>query len=190
MVYTDVHAVERCFFHKKKEFTQTVCANFFYLCGQFSWVRNSFEVSLNFHRRNSNWRRHGVGGGLKFGDNFDVSLRGSQAPPSFWELPSRESLARYENRFFFFLRIDSRVSPRFALRIAGPSKPKSDSKVTLGGRRPIDSKGSKVMSQLGFLAPFLPPFFPHSSPLSPFQALFTLPPLLPSSPLPYPSKKK
>ena len=31
---------------------------------------------------------------------------------------------------------------------------------------------------------FLPPFFPHFSPLFPLQALFTLPPLLPSSPPP------
>ena len=35
-----------------------------------------------------------------------------------------------------------------------------------------------------FRAPFLPPFFPHFPPLVPLQALFTLPPLLPSSPPP------
>ena len=35
-----------------------------------------------------------------------------------------------------------------------------------------------------FRAPFLPPFFPHFSPLFALQALFTLPPLLPSSPPP------
>ena len=45
---------------------------------------------------------------------------------------SRESLERYEHRFFFFsasrfMRIDSRESPRFVLRIAGPSKIRSAS---------------------------------------------------------------
>ena len=31
-------------------------------------------------------------------------------------------LGTRQNRFFFFLRIDSRELPQFALRIAGPSK--------------------------------------------------------------------
>ena len=47
----------------------------------------------------------------------------------------------------------------------------------------LNHKGTKIRVFRGhFRAPFLPPFFPHFSPLFPLQGLFTLPPLLPSSP--------
>ena len=51
----------------------------------------------------------------------------------------------------------------------------------------LNQKGTKIrVFRVLFRAPFLPPFFPHVSPLFPLQALLTLPPLLPSSPPPLP----
>ena len=53
-----------------------------------------------------------------------IALRGAKHCESQVWGDLRESLARYENRPFF-LRTDLRESPRFALRIAGPSKPET-----------------------------------------------------------------
>ena len=51
--------------------------------------------------------------------------------------------------------------------------------------RKDDHRGTKFrVFRVYVWAPFLPAFLPHSSPLFPLQALFTLPPLLPSSPSP------
>ena len=55
---------------------------------------------------------------------------------------SRESLARYEDRGFYanrFARIDSRESPRFALRIAGSSKLETMCSSCLGPRAFLQS---------------------------------------------------
>ena len=50
----------------------------------------------------------------------------------------------------------------------------------------LNQRGTKIrVFRLPFRAPFLPPLFPHFSPLFPLQALFTLPPPLPSSPPPF-----
>ena len=49
----------------------------------------------------------------------------------------------------------------------------------------LNHRGTKIrVFRVRFQAPFLPPFFPHFSPRFPLKALFTLPPLLPSSPPP------
>ena len=50
----------------------------------------------------------------------------------------------------------------------------------------LNQRGTKIsrVFRVCFRPPFLPPFFPHFSHLFPLQALFTLPPLLPSSPPP------
>ena len=49
----------------------------------------------------------------------------------------------------------------------------------------LNQRGTKIrVFRVRFRAPFLPPFFHRFSPLFPLQALFTLPPLLPSSPPP------
>ena len=49
----------------------------------------------------------------------------------------------------------------------------------------LNQRGTKIrVFRVPFRAPFLPPFSPHFSTLFPLQALFTLPPLLPSSPPP------
>ena len=49
----------------------------------------------------------------------------------------------------------------------------------------LNQRGTKIrVFRVPFRAPFLPPLFPHFSTLFPLQALFTLPPLLPSSPPP------
>ena len=47
--------------------------------------------------------------------------------------------------------------------------------------RPLQSTKSEFFDG-ALTGPLLPPFFPHFSPLFPLRALFTLPPLLPSSP--------
>ena len=50
----------------------------------------------------------------------------------------------------------------------------------------LNQRGTKIrVFRVLFRAPFLPPFSHHFSPLFPLQALFTLPPLLPSSPPPF-----
>ena len=47
----------------------------------------------------------------------------------------------------------------------------------------LNHRGTKIrVFRVCFRPLFLPPFFPRFSPLFPLQALFTLPPLLPSSP--------
>ena len=54
-----------------------------------------------------------------------IALRGGKSSESHVWGDSHESLARYENRSFSanrFAQIDSRESPRFVLRIAGPSR--------------------------------------------------------------------
>ena len=49
----------------------------------------------------------------------------------------------------------------------------------------LNQRGTKIrVFRVCFRAPFLPPFSPHFSLLFPLQALFTFPPLLPSSPPP------
>ena len=50
----------------------------------------------------------------------------------------------------------------------------------------LNQRGTKIrVFRVLFRAPFLPPFSPNFSPLFPLQALFTLPPPLPSSPPPF-----
>ena len=50
----------------------------------------------------------------------------------------------------------------------------------------LNQRGTKIrVFRVFFRAPFLPPFLPYFSPLFPLQALFALPPLLPSSPPPF-----
>ena len=49
----------------------------------------------------------------------------------------------------------------------------------------LNQRGTKIgVFRVRFRARFLPRFFPHLSPLFPLQGLFTLQPLLPSSPPP------
>ena len=49
----------------------------------------------------------------------------------------------------------------------------------------LNQRGTKIrVFRARFRAPFLPPLFPHFALLFPLQALFSLPPLLPSSPPP------
>ena len=50
----------------------------------------------------------------------------------------------------------------------------------------LNQRGTKIrVFRVLFRALFLPPFSPHFSPLFPLQGVFTLPPLLPSSPPPF-----
>ena len=50
----------------------------------------------------------------------------------------------------------------------------------------LNQRGTKIrVFRVFFRPPFLPPFLPYLSPLFPLQALFTLPPRLPSSPPPF-----
>ena len=51
----------------------------------------------------------------------------------------------------------------------------------------LNQRGTKIrVFRVCFRAPFLPPIFPHFPTLFPLQALFTVMPLLPSSPYPLP----
>ena len=62
------------------------------------------------------------------------------------------------------------------------SAPLQDWKAT---KEYLNQRGTKIrVFRVRFRAPFLPPFFPHFPPSFPLRALFTPPPLLPSSPPP------
>ena len=68
-----------------------------------------------------------------------------------------------------------------------PSNPHPHYLVRLATSRKeyLNQRGTKIrVFRVRFRAPFPPTIFPHFSPLFPLQALFTLPPLLPSSPPP------
>ena len=55
-------------------------------------------------------------------------------------------------------------------------------KIWMATKAYLNHRGTRIrVFRVWFQAPFLPPFFPHFSSLFPLQALFTLPPLLPSS---------
>ena len=84
-----------------------ICANL--RANQFTDSRGSFDSRKSFQgSRTEPFFCKSHFGGLKIANR---------------RFESRESLARYEiNIGAFSLRIDSRESPRFALRIAGPSK--------------------------------------------------------------------